>query len=78
MGGHQSFNQSVAYSNVNRQSEQIDPWARFYNMDEEDYIFSIDQMPYALKKMEQEEKIETKEREIELQKKKQSEKIQRV
>ena len=46
-GHHQSFNAEVT-SALYKQNESVDQWARFYNTMEEDYIFTIDQLPFAL------------------------------
>ena len=68
MLGHQSFNQSIQ---LNKQNDSAnDPWARFYQAEEDDYVFTIEQLPDALKKMEQEEKQEGKTRLAEMEQKK--------
>ena len=46
-GHHQSFNAEVT-SALYKQNESVDQWARFYNTMEEDYIFTVDQLPFAL------------------------------
>ena len=69
----QSFNQS----DHRRTDLTNDPFAMFFNVAEDDYIFQIDQLPYALRKMEKEEKVENKERVKEMAEKKQHEKVQR-
>ena len=62
MNREQSFNAELdSGRQLQKQNESLDQWAKFYNTHEDDYIFTMEQLPAALQMMERDERREREE-----------------